>query len=203
VASSHWEIVVTRLAGQTTVTLRGPETRAREVHCPADGEWFAIRFKSGAFMPQLPVASLLDGRDINLPQDGKHFWLHGTRWELPGFENAEVFVTRLAKAGVVARDPAVAAVLQGDHHAMSLRSTQRHFQQATGMSWSTLRQIERARRAASLLKSGVCISDTVHESGYFDQAHLTRSLKGLVGLTPASIARGERQLSFLYNTAPC
>ena len=69
VASTHWEIVVTRLAGQTTVTLRGPETRAREVHCPADGEWFAVRFKSGAFMPQLSVANLLDGRDVNLPQD--------------------------------------------------------------------------------------------------------------------------------------
>ena len=85
---------------------------------------------------------------------------------------------------------------------MSLRSTQRHFRHSTGMSWNTLRQIERARRAVSLLRGGVCISDTVHESGYFDQAHLTRSLKGLVGLTPASIARGERQLSFLYNTAP-
>ena len=64
VASSHWEIVVTRLKGDTTVTLRGPETKAREVHCPPDGEWFAIRFKAGTFMPQLPVARLLDGQDV-------------------------------------------------------------------------------------------------------------------------------------------
>src|SRR5262245_31352031 len=55
VASSHWELVVTRLEGDTTVTLRGPETRPRQVQCPANGEWFAIRFKAGTFMPRLPV----------------------------------------------------------------------------------------------------------------------------------------------------
>lgn len=31
VASAHWEFVVTRLAGDVTITLRGPETRPREV----------------------------------------------------------------------------------------------------------------------------------------------------------------------------
>ena len=67
VASSHWEMVVTRLKGKTTVTLRGPETKVRNVHCPADGEWFAIRFRSGTFMPQLSTARLVDGRDVNLP----------------------------------------------------------------------------------------------------------------------------------------
>lgn len=56
VASSRWEMVVTRLAGGTTFTLRGPETRSREVYCPPQGEWFAIRFKSGSFMPQFTLA---------------------------------------------------------------------------------------------------------------------------------------------------
>jgi methylphosphotriester-DNA--protein-cysteine methyltransferase len=50
------------------------------------------------------------------------------------------------------------------------------------------------------LKQGVSILDTVHEAGYFDQAHLTRSLKYLIGQTPAKIARGDEQLSFLYKT---
>jgi AraC-like DNA-binding protein len=48
----------------------------------------------------------------------------------------------------------------------------------------------------------VGILDAVHEAGYFDQAHLTRSLKRLIGQTPGQIARGETQLSFLYKTAP-
>jgi hypothetical protein len=203
VASSHWELVVSRVAGQATVTVRGPETRAREVHCPADGEWFAIRFKAGTFMPQWPVGSLLDGKDVTLPQvNARSFLLNGAAWEYFDFDNAEVFVARLAKAGLIVRDSAVAAALQGEPRALSQRSAQRHFVHATGMSWGTLRQIERARQATNLLRQGVSISDTVHEAGFFDQAHLTRSLTRLIGLTPASIARQERQLSFLYKTSP-
>jgi len=201
VASSHWEMVVTRLKGKTTLTLRGPETKATEIHCPAEGEWLGIRFKSGAFMPQLPVASLLDGQDVTLPGAGRRsFWLDGSAWEHPGFDNAETFVARLAKAGLIARDSAVEAALQGEPQALSRRSAQRHFLQATGMTQGALRQIERARFATNLLRRGVSIIDTVHEAGFFDQAHLTRSLRRLIGLTPAKIAREERQLSFLYNT---
>ena len=53
VASCHWEWVVTRIQGQSIVTVRGPETKPTQVPCPADGEWLAIRFKAGTFMPQL------------------------------------------------------------------------------------------------------------------------------------------------------
>ena len=63
-----------------------------------------------------------------------------------------------------------------------------------------LRQIERARRATWLLRAGVSPTEAAFESGFFDQPHLTRSLRHLVGLTPARIAREERQLSFLYRT---
>ena len=63
-----------------------------------------------------------------------------------------------------------------------------------------MRQIERARHATNLLRDGVAINDAVHEAGFFDQAHLTRSLKSLIGLTPSKIAREQRQLSFLYKT---
>lgn len=50
VASSHWEMVITRLQGKSIVTLRGPETKPTEVLCPANGERLAIRFKAGTFM---------------------------------------------------------------------------------------------------------------------------------------------------------
>ncbi len=203
VASSHWEMVVTRLNGTTTVTMHGPETRVREVFCPANGEWWAIRFKAGAYMPALPVGRMLNGQDVVLPQLSKRaFHLQGSKWELPAFDDAETFVARLAKAGILMRDPAVEAALQGDTHALSKRSAQRHFLQATGITHTALRKIERARYATNLLRRGVSIPDTVLEAGYYDQAHLTRSLRHLIGLTPATIALGRDQLSFLYNTAP-
>jgi AraC-like DNA-binding protein len=201
VASSHWEMVVTRLRGNITLTVRGPETRVTPLDCPADGEWFGIRFKLGAFMPQLPVANLIDGKDVVLPgASSRSFWLNGSALEYPGFENAETFVARLVKSGVIGRDPAVEAALAGERQALSLRSTQRHFLQATGMTHSTFRQIERARYATNLLRQGASMLDTVHEAGFFDQAHLTRSLKRLIGQTPGKIMRQQEQLSFLYKT---
>jgi hypothetical protein len=72
--------------------------------------------------------------------------------------------------------------------------------QLRGSSWA--RQIERARHATNLLRQGVSILDTVHDAGYFDQAHLTRSLKHLIGQTPVEVGRGQIQLSFLYKTEP-
>ena len=201
VASSHCELVVARVEGHTTVTLRGPETRVREVACPSDGEWFAIRFKAGTFMPHLPVSKLIDGNDVNLPQPtSRSFELNGSKWEIPDFENTETFVARLAKHGVIRRDAAVEAAIRGETPALTTRSAQRHFLHATGMTHGTLRQIERARHATNLLRDGVAINDAVHEAGFFDQAHLTRSLKSLIGLTPSKIARERRQLSFLYKT---
>jgi AraC-like DNA-binding protein len=195
-------MAVTRHEGKTFLTVRGPETKATRADCPADGEWLGIRFKLGTFMPLLAARNLRDRRDANLPQaSSRSFLLNGSRWEYPDFENADTFVRRLVHGGLIVRDPSVEAALRGEPQ-KSLRTAQRHFLQATGITHSTVRQIERARYATNLLKHGVSILDTVYQAGYFDQAHLTRSLKQLIGQTPAQIIRAEQQLSFLYNTQP-
>jgi hypothetical protein len=203
VAASHFEIAVTRHRGKTFLTLRGPETKATAADCPAEGEWLGIRFKLGTFMPELTPGQLLDRKDVTLPDaTSRSFWLNGSAWEYPDFENAETFVKRLVQKGIITRDSAVDAAVRGQGQALSLRSAQRHFPRATGLTHCTVRQIERARHATNLLKQGVSILDTVHEAGYFDQAHLTRSLKYRIGQTPAEIIRGNQQLSFLYKTTP-
>jgi hypothetical protein len=191
IAASHWEMVVTRYRGKTTFTVRGPETKATPLHYQWTGaEWLGIRFKLGAFMPHLPPGNLLDRRDANLPEaTSKSFWLHGSAWEFPNFENADTFVDRLVRGGLLIRDPVVEAVLRGHPRALSPRSIQYRFLQATGLTYKAIQQIERARQAKALLEQGVSILDTVHEAGYFDQSHLANSLKRLLGQTPAQIAR--------------
>jgi AraC-like DNA-binding protein len=69
---------------------------------------------------------------------------------------------------------------------------------ATGMTRSTIRQIERARHATDLLQRGASILHVAHDLGYADQAHLTRSMTRFIGQTPAQVARGAAQLSLLY-----
>ena len=203
VAASHCGLVVARVRGNVRVTLRGPETRPSIADCPADGEWLGITFALGSFLPRYPAAMLRDRQDVDLPAATcRTFWLSGSTWEYPSFENAESFVARLVEAGLLARDPAVTAALDGDEDALSRRSAQRHFLYATGMTQTAYRQIERARHAANLLRQGASIHDAIDQAGYFDQAHLTRSLRRLIGETPARIRRQERQLSFLYKTGP-
>jgi AraC-like DNA-binding protein len=201
IAACHWEMVVTRHQGKTSLTVRGPETKATTAECPAQGEWFAVRFKLGTFMPLLRPGALRDRKTMTLPDaSGRSFWLNGSAWEYPDFENAETFVKRLVHAGLIAIDHSVLDALHSQRQELSLRTAQRHFLQATGVTYSTIRQIERARHATNLLKQGVAILDAVHEAGYYDQAHLTRSLKRFIGQTPAQILRAENQLSFLYNS---
>jgi AraC-like DNA-binding protein len=203
IAASHFEMAVTRLRGKMFLTLRGPETRASTVDCPADGEWLGIRFALGTFMPRLTPGQLRDRRDVTLPDAScRAFWLNGSAWEYPDFENADTFVARLAREGIITRNPDVAVALRSEPLPQSLRSMQRHFLRATGLTHRTVRQIERARQATNLLRQRMSILDVVHEAGYFDQAHLARSLRRLIGQTPVEIGRGSAQLSFLYKTEP-
>ena len=202
IASSHLEMVVSRIRGNVFLTLRGPETRATVAECPADGEWVGIRFKLGTFLPQHPVHTLIDRQDEQVPDLGGRFWLDGFDWEYPSFDEAETFVRGLARRGVIGWDAAVAAAVEGDRRALSRRTTQRHFVRAAGITHTRCRQIERARYATNLLRQRVSILDAAHEAGYFDQAHLTRSLTHFIGRTPARIVRGDEQLSFLYKTTP-
>jgi AraC-like DNA-binding protein len=204
VAASHWEMVVTRQHGQTILTVRGPETKATPLQCSADGEWLGIRFKLGTVMPHLPASHLVDG-GVNLPDAGsRSFWLHRSAWQFPDFDTADTFVERLVRDELLIREPVVQAALQNQLKDRSLRTAQRHFLRTTGLTHSTMRQIERARYATILLRQGRAILDVVYEAGYFDQPHLTRALKHFIGLTPAQLMDRSRdvQLSFLYKTAP-
>jgi hypothetical protein len=201
-AACNWVMVVTRHEGKVFLTVHGPETRATTADCPADGEWIGIHFRLGTFMPLLPAGTLRDRNDVTLPEaSGRSFWLDGSAWEYPSFENAETFVDRLVKRGLIASDPHVEAALEGRPSALSPRTEQRRFLRATGLPHAAVRQIERARRATSLLRDGAPIADVVHDVGYFDQAHLTRSLRRFIGQTPRQVARAEAQLSFLYKTS--
>jgi AraC-like DNA-binding protein len=187
------------------MTVRGPETKATRSPVTIVGtEFFGIRFKVGTVMPYLPASTLVDG-DVELPDaSSKSFWLNGSAWQFPSYENADTFVDWLVNQDLLVCDPAVEAALQGQLKDLSIRTVRRHFRRTTGLTQKAIHQIERARYATVLLQEGKSILDVVYEAGYYDQSHLTRSLKYFIGQTPSQIMQknGSEQLSFLYKTEP-
>ena len=92
------------------------------------------------------------------------------------------------RAGLLVRDPLVDDVMQDYSLDLSPRAVQYRFRQATGLTHKTVQQIQRARQAATLLAQGHPILDTAYQLGYFDQSHLTNSLRRYIGQTPAQIS---------------
>jgi methylphosphotriester-DNA--protein-cysteine methyltransferase len=90
---------------------------------------------------------------------------------------------------VLVRDPVVEAALQGQLPEMPSRTVRHRFLRATGLTQLHIYQAERAQRAEALLKQGISILDTVFEAGYYDQPHLTRSLKQFIGHTPGQLVQ--------------
>jgi AraC-like DNA-binding protein len=206
IAQCRCELVFTRLHGKITLTVRGPETKATPLgNCPADGEWIGVRLRPGVFLPHLPARTLVNAAVTLEASSSASFWLGGSVWQVPDYTNADTFVDWLVRAGLLLREPLVEAALLGQQKDLSLSTIQRRFLRATGVTASTARQIERARYATLLLQQGASILDTTYEAGYFDQPHLTRSLKHFIGQTPAQIQEKSRslpQMPFLYKTAP-
>src|SRR5512134_3786964 len=126
-AASHWEMVVSRYHGNTTVTVRGPETKVTPYDVTfTGGEYVGIIFKHGTVLPYLPAEAIVDG-DVDLPDaSSKSFWLNGLDWQFPTYENADTFVDRLVWEDVLVSDPIVQSVLRGEPQDLSPRSVQRH-----------------------------------------------------------------------------
>ena len=202
VATSHWELVVWSHRGSVHIAARGPETIASVADVPDESESFGISFALGTSMPQLPVPRLVDTQVESPHATARAFVLGGEQWSMPTFHNAEEFVDRLVREGVLAHDPVVSAAVQGETPRVGVRSVQRRVAAATGLTQGAIRQIERARHAAVLLGEGVAALDVVHRLGYYDQPHLARSLKRFIGRTASQLRRADaaQPLSLLYKT---
>jgi AraC-like DNA-binding protein len=193
-AESHWHMVFVKYQGRMQAVVTGALTSAGVVSFTEGAEIIWIKFKHGTFMPHMPAKTMLDN-EIVLPEAASNsFYLHGSAWQFPDFENVDTFLDRMVRTELLVRDPIVNAALQDQQQDidMASRTIRYRFARATGLTQTHIRQIERARQAAALLEQGKSILDTVHEVGYFDQPHLTRALKQWVGHTPAQILRSNQ-----------
>ena len=186
-AEINWHMVFVKHSGGLHPLVVGPLTRSGMASWGEGAEILWIKFKLGVFMSRLPTRDLLDGEKALPDASGRRFWMNGAAREFPDYENVETFIARLVRKDDLVRDPVVSAALQDQLPEMSPRTVRHRFLRATGQTQNHIRQFERAQRAATLLRQGVPILDTIFEAGYFDQPHLTRSLKQFIGYTPAQL----------------
>ncbi|MGW4244491.1 helix-turn-helix domain-containing protein [Nocardia sp. NPDC004722] len=204
VANSNWELVVWRDGAATHVAVRGPETGPTVVELGSGaGETLGIVFRHGSFLAPMPVPALVDTAVSSPHTTARSFVLQGEEWEIPAYDNADVFVDRLVRAGLLMRDPLVTDVLRGDTTTLvTPRSVQRRVAAATGLTQGAIRQIERARQAVLLLQQGIPAIEVAQRTGYHDQPHLARSMTRFIGRTASQLQHpdGEEMLSLLYKT---
>lgn len=186
-ADGAWDITFTERGGQHRILLSGPSSRATPVPYQAGNRNFGVRFSPGVFMPALAAMNMVDVTDAQKTK--QRFWLQGESWELPTFDNVDVFLAKLARLNMLAKDTIVAAVLAGHRPPITDRSIQRHFMYSIGLPPRHVQNIHRANRAVELLQQGTSIGDVILELGYADQAHLTRQVKHVSGRTPGQILR--------------
>lgn len=117
-AECHWHIVLVRHSGRVQPWVVGPLTTAGVASWGEGAEIFWIKFKLGTFLRHLPARHLLNGETTLPVASSKSFWLNGSAWQFPDYENADTFVDRLVRDDVLRFDPVVYAALQDQPQAL-------------------------------------------------------------------------------------
>ena len=71
---------------------------------------FGISFALGTSMPHVPISRLVGGNAEIPDVTRRSVWLKGSAWHVPDYDNAEAFVRRMVREGIVDCDPIVPAV---------------------------------------------------------------------------------------------
>ena len=187
----------------------GPDTGPVRTVMTAGTIIIGVRFRPSAGGPALglPLSELRDqrvGLDDLRRRDASR---------LPGTldpDSAAIRVLELAGAMVADGDPdpaaTRAALLLADPRAraedvaadvgLSMRQLRRRCHAVVGYGPKTLQRVLRFRRFVSRLDAGLPRGQDAHDlaalaaqTGYADQAHLTRECRALAGLTPGELAR--------------
>jgi AraC-like DNA-binding protein len=196
------------------VTLAGPATRPTTLRFPRGTLTVGVRFRTGA-APALVGASAADLRDHDLALDD--LWgrrgaeLGGRIVDTPGWrERLAVLVDGLAArvggarppdpvgvgiAAALAERPGVPVGLVAEDVGLSERQLRRRVEDAVGYPPRLLARILRFQRflRAARTAPGRDLARLAVESGYADQAHLTRESRELGGLPPGALLDWEAE----------
>lgn len=183
----NWDIIIFRHAGNVRVTVNGVGKHAVEVPYVAGIDTVGIALKPGVFLRDLKGKDIVDSQHTLSKGTTSYVEIDGHLFKIPDFESAEIFVDELIEKGILLLNPALASLSDGAAKGISDRSLRRHTLSTTGLSPYFFHQIQRAQQATQLLQQGKPIAQVAAEVGYTDQAHMTKAVKALMGMTPAQI----------------
>jgi AraC-like DNA-binding protein len=180
----------------------GPDTGPRFGRSAPDASFVGLRFAPGTGPTVLgvPAHALTDQHP-----PASDIWPMAYVDELtdrlagadrPGRVLESIAIERLTNVG--ARDPVPAAIagdLRAGHSVaetarqagLSERQLHRRCLAAFGYGPKTLARVLRLDRALTLLRSGMPLVDVGVNAGYADQAHLSRDVRALTGVSPRSL----------------
>lgn len=183
-----WDLIAAEEPdGSRIAFLAGQVTKPTRLPYRAGNKSVVISFTAGAYLPYLRGAVPADSFIMLPVENNTHFKLADHTFVLPTYDNAEELVMQMVSLGVLKNDAIVEHILHGAPKAASKRSVQRHFKTTTGITHKKLADIHRAQQAVRLLKKGKDPATTASDTGYYDQPHLTKSLKHLMDSSPTAV----------------
>lgn len=89
-------------------------------------------------------------------------------------------------------EPGIAIETLADEQHVSRRQLERDFSYWIGTSPRHLSQVARVQAVSRGARAGVSLADIAADVGFSDQAHMSRVVRQITGLTPKQFARSER-----------
>lgn len=181
-AKDTWGLAFTKRAdGKPEAVLLGSSFNYGTLDSSIGDEYWGVEFHPFVTMRGVDKPSIV-GKLEPLEVVNGRFAIGADTYQIPCFDELETFCQDLVEQGIISH-----ATRSLSHQKQSLRSAQRKHRQTVGLTLKQVEQIKRAEHAAALLRNGMTLSEIAAEAGYTDQAHMTRSLKSLLGKTPSQI----------------
>ncbi len=178
-AKDTWGLAFTQRADDSlSAELLGQSFQYSVLDSTVGDEYWGVEFYSYVTMRGVDKPGMT-GKLVHLAVADGRFFIGDDSYDIPSYNELEAFCERLAARGIISHTTR--------HAQMSLRNQQRQHRQTVGLTRKQVEQIKRAEHAAKLLKNGATPTNAATEAGYADQAHMTRSLKALLGKTPSQL----------------
>ena len=179
-AKDTWGLAFTRrVDGAMSAELLGQSFNFRVLDSTVGDEYWGVEFYPYVTMRGVDKPAMT-GKLVHLRVADGRFFIGDDAYAIPSYDELEAWCERLASQGIISHTTR--------HARMSVRSQQRAHRQTVGLTRKQVQQIKRAEHVAQLLKQGASPTDAASEAGYADQAHMTRSLKALLGKTPSQLS---------------